>query len=87
MAAAARVRAKSASREPPVQFFMHRRKSLASAVFVPIVVGCVGLSALSHKPRFAAFHTADILQLIASGMCFGVALAALLLFLFGRRTD
>jgi hypothetical protein len=65
----------------------HRRKS-APKVFVPLFIACMGLVAFSNmvsSPRFATFHTVDVVRLIASGMCFGAALAALLIFFAGSR--
>ncbi len=53
---------------------MPDRRNLPSIVIL-IVVGFIGVFALMQRPRFQAFHTVDVLQLIASGMCFGVALA------------
>lgn len=32
------------------------------------------LQKFSRMPRFQAYHTVDVIQLIACGMCFGVAL-------------
>lgn len=32
----------------------------------------------ARSPRFDTLHTVDVLQLLAAGMCFGVALAALI---------
>jgi hypothetical protein len=49
----------------------------------------MGLAALSNtasNPRFATFHTIDVVRLIAGGMCFGAALTALLIFFSGRRS-
>jgi hypothetical protein len=66
---------------------MLRRKSLVSAVFVPLLIGLIGLMNLMHQPRFASFRNVDVLQLIASGMCFGVALFALLLLMRGPRAS
>jgi hypothetical protein len=63
------------------------RKTLVSAVVLPIIIGCVGLTHLMSQPRFQSFHNVDILQLIASGMCFGVALFALILLIRGPRTS
>ena len=63
------------------------RKTLVSAIVVPIVIGCVGLTRLMAQPRFQSFYNVDILQLIASGMCFGVALFALILLIRGPRTS
>lgn len=49
-----------------------------------LVIGVIGLWELTLRPRFQAFHLVDVLQLLASGMCFGVALA---LFLSARRNS
>ncbi len=49
---------------------------------VVLIVGLIGFSSLVARPRFQTYHTVDVLQLLASGMCFGVAFAGLLL---GRR--
>jgi len=63
------------------------RKFLGSAVVVPVIIGSIGLMNLMHQPRFESFHNVDVLQLIASGMCFGVALAALFSLLRGPRSS
>jgi hypothetical protein len=54
-----------------------RSKKLLRNVFAPVLVGIFGVVNLISNPRFQAFHAVDVLQLVASGMCFGVALAAL----------
>ncbi len=59
------------------------RRFLPSIV-VLIVVGLIGVFSLTTRPRFQAFHTVDVLQLIVSGMCFGVALARLMVAIRGR---
>ena len=64
---------------------MNSRKTLASAILVPLLVGIIGLNNLMHNPRFAAFHSVDVLQLIGSGMCFGVALSALIAIIRAPR--
>ena len=66
---------------------MNSRKVLTSAIVVPVIVGGIGLINLSHNARFAAFHNVDVLQLIASGMCFGVALSALIGLIRGPRSS
>ena len=48
-----------------------------------LVIGLIGFGNVSRNARFASFHTVDILQLLASGMCFGIALASLVA---ARRT-
>ena len=57
---------------------MFRRRSLASAVLVPLMAGLAGLFHLMNQPRFGAIRTVDVVQLMGSGMCFGVALSALI---------
>jgi hypothetical protein len=66
---------------------MLNRRSLTSAVVVPVIIGLIGLMNLMHRPRFASFHNVDVLQLLASGMCFGLALAALFRLLRGVRNS
>lgn len=56
-------------------------------VFIPFLVGLIGFMGLTRNPRFDAFHTVDVLQLLASGMCFGVALMAALGRLKPRSKD
>jgi len=45
------------------------------------MVGLVGLYTASHRPEFQAMRSVDIVQLLGSGMCFGVGLV-LLMFTF-----
>lgn len=66
---------------------MPRRKVLGSAIFVPILIGSIGLMNLMNKPRFAGFHNVDVLQLLATGMCYGVALCAFLGLFVKPRKD
>jgi hypothetical protein len=40
-------------------------------------VGIIGLFHLTQQPRFAEFRTVDVIQLLASGACFGVGIMAL----------
>jgi hypothetical protein len=59
---------------------MSRRKSAPAL----LILGLVGFINVSRNPRFASIHTVDVLQLLVSGMCFGLALAALIA---SRRTN
>lgn len=54
-----------------------RRRNL----LFPLSIGVTGFAVLLNavsKPGVAALRAVDVLQLIASGMCFGVALAKLI---------
>src|SRR6202162_5629156 len=59
-----------------------RRRRLA-AIFIPVVVGLSGLLGLFNRPRFQTYHTVDVVELLAIGMCFGIVLAGLLRFFRG----
>jgi hypothetical protein len=57
-----------------------------ASVFVLIMIGSIGFLNLTERPRFELFHTVDVVQLLATGMCYGVALAMLATFAFARKT-
>jgi hypothetical protein len=68
---------------------MNNRRKSAPKVFVPLFIASMGLVAFSNvasSPRFVSFQSIDVVRLIASGMCFGAALAALLIFFGGSRS-
>jgi hypothetical protein len=65
---------------------LNRRKGW-NAIVAPLVVGLIGFFTLLQRPRFADIHTVDVVQLLASGMCFGVALAFLVFWLRNRTAD
>jgi hypothetical protein len=62
-----------------------RGKFVSSAVLVPLLIGLIGFFNLARSPRFEAFQSVDVLQLIATGMCFGVALTVLVVIVRGPR--
>ena len=66
---------------------MKNRRKVVAGIFAPLLVGLVGLSNVASKPRFETFHAVDVVQLIASGMCFGAALAVLVMFFRGRISN
>jgi hypothetical protein len=44
---------------------------------VVILVGIIGLLPLTRSARFQAYHAVDVLQLLATGACFGVGFTLL----------
>jgi hypothetical protein len=54
--------------------------------FVPLLFGLMSLSNVIGNPRVATLHGSDILQLIATGMCFGAALAMGIVFFRGQHS-
>jgi hypothetical protein len=68
---------------------MRNRRTFTPKVFVPLFIATMGFAAFANmasSPRFATFYTIDVVRLIASGMCFGAAVAALLIFVVGFRS-
>jgi hypothetical protein len=55
--------------------------------WVTLLFGLMSFFNVLSNPRLATLHGSDVLQLIATGMCFGVALATLVVFLRGRRSS
>jgi hypothetical protein len=64
---------------------MLKRKSLTTAIVVPLLIGWVGLFHLMQQPRFSTYRTVDVVQLLGSGVCFGVAMVALMMLVRGSR--
>jgi hypothetical protein len=62
-------------------------RSRVPSAFVPLIVGLIGLFNVVRQPRFEAIHTVDFVQMVASGMCFGVALVAVIAFFRGSRNS
>lgn len=60
-----------------------RRRALA--VVIPLVVGITGLMTVLARPRASGYATVDILELVAAGMCFGIAIVAVAQALRGNR--
>ena len=54
-----------------------RKSSRLRGLFVALL-GVMALFASLSKPRVEALHGTDIMGLIGAGMCFGVAVVALL---------
>ena len=59
-------------KRPPVMFWI-----------MPLVIGSVGLYRVMHSPSFALYRTVDIVQLLGSGVCFGVTMIGLIFTLRG----
>ena len=62
-----------------------RRKTSVAMIVISLVVGITSLTSVSGRPRFSGYATVDVLELLASGMCFGIALVGIVRAL--RKTD
>jgi len=54
-----------------------RRKTAVATIVISLVVGITGLTTVTGRPRFSGYATVDVLELLASGMCFGIALVSI----------
>jgi uncharacterized membrane protein YccC len=59
---------------------MLNRRSLISTVITLLIVGMIVMANLVSQNRLTAIRSVDVVQLIGTGMCFGVALFALIIF-------
>ena len=57
-----------------------------AGVFMPVIIGLAGYFNLMGKPRFVEFHTVDVVQLLATGACFGIAFAVMIAIIRRPRT-
>jgi hypothetical protein len=57
--------------EPP------RRKTAVAMIVISLVVGITGLTTVTGRPRFSGYATVNVLELLASEMCFGIALVGI----------
>ena len=65
---------------------MNNRRKLVP-FWVPLLFGLLSLSSMISRPRFATFRATDVIQLIGTGVCFGVALATLVVFFRSPRSS
>lgn len=65
---------------------MGKVKQITGYAFAPFFIGLIGFFNLTQRPRFAAIHTVDVVQLLASGACFGAAFAGAIAALRSRRS-
>jgi hypothetical protein len=45
-----------------------------------VLAGVLGIFELIERPRFQSYHAVDVVQLVASGMCFGAALVLIVMW-------
>jgi len=64
-----------------------RRRQAIVAWMSPLLIGLFGLFRVMQSPRFEAYHTVDVVQLIASGACFGVSIAGVVILLRRRGSE
>jgi hypothetical protein len=61
----------------------NRRPTWRDIIF-PLVLGMISLTVVMRRPRFASIQSVDVLELIAAGVMFGLALRALAMWMHDR---
>ena len=61
---------------------MSNRRKLVP-FWASMLFGLMSFFSIVGNPRFATLHGSDVVHLIATGMCFGVALVTLVIFFRG----
>jgi hypothetical protein len=66
---------------------MSNRKRLPVVVWImPLLIGLLGFNRVMQSPQFESYRTVDVIQLVASGAGFGVALTGVMFTLVRPRT-
>jgi hypothetical protein len=67
---------------------MNNRQVTVPQVIVPLFTAFMGFAAFINfvsSPAFAAIRAIDLVRLMASGFCFGAAVASLLILFVGSK--
>ena len=64
----------------------NRKRPPVVALIIPLYFGLLGFYRVTQSPQFESYRTVDVIQLVASGGCFGVALTGLMVMLLRPRT-
>jgi len=62
---------------------MKQGRVVGRVALVVVLLGSAGIFNVARSPGFNAFRSVDVLQLVASGMCFGAALVLVIRALRG----
>ena len=65
-----------------------RKRPLLAVLVLPAILTIVGFAALNRVMRssnLAIYRTLDVVQLLGSGVCFGVAMVLIMIVLRGVR--
>ncbi|HLX00122.1 MAG TPA: hypothetical protein VKR82_15890 [Candidatus Acidoferrales bacterium] len=65
----------------------NHNKTLATAIFVPILFGVINLTNVMTRPRFQEIRNLDVIQLLATGALFGVGLSAFVTWARSRNAQ
>jgi hypothetical protein len=61
-----------------------KRPSMVRWIILPLI-GLAGFYRVTQSPSFGLYRAVDIVQLLASGVCFGASLVGIIFLLRGER--
>jgi hypothetical protein len=64
----------------------NRRRPSFAVFIMLLVIGLINFSGVTQSPQFESYRTLDVIRLVLSGACFGVALVGLIFTIFRPRT-
>ncbi len=62
-----------------------RKRPPLAVWIVPLMFSLAGFYRVTQSPSFEVYRAVDIVQLLGSGVCFGVAMVGVILLLRGSR--
>jgi hypothetical protein len=63
-----------------------RKRPRIALWFMPLMLGLVGFHRVTQSPSFQLYRAVDVVQLLASGACFGVTIVGVSFQLRGARS-
>jgi hypothetical protein len=63
---------------------MPNRRPTWRDIAFPLILGGFSLATVTRRPRFTSIYTVDVLELIAAGIMFGLALRAFAMWMHDR---
>ena len=63
----------------------NRKRSPIAIWLITLFVGFMGVYRVSQSPNFQMYRTLDIVQLLGSGVCFGVTMVGVIFMLRNSR--
>ncbi|HUJ30339.1 MAG TPA: hypothetical protein VLY23_03615 [Candidatus Acidoferrum sp.] len=62
------------------------QKTAVPAIVLLFIIGLGGLSVVMRRPEFQTYRAVDVVQLLGSGLCFGVGFALLIVKVWQRQS-
>jgi hypothetical protein len=72
--------------KPAVRKYMTERKRPPLVIWIVLLLAALtGFYGVTQRPRFATYHTVDVVQLLGSGACFGATIVGIIVSIRRRN--